>query len=425
MFFSALLLLLMLVSAAPASLHTPKAHSALAFMHVFKAGGTTFGVALAKYAKAHRIPFYTDMRQGKQFELPSYILGLNKRTRHLAVNAPDSANFSIFHGHLCDLDLAKLNFHHHGAFAPFLRTPGPLFVVTLREPAARLLSAFLQLTSGLKHQKGARLAMDPQSLQGGTMDKDRLGDMFQEFMEQQNVAQCRIVPNQVFGPKWAAPCAQLAALDPARVKGMKKLLSTKHILPLITERSLESAALLDRFLAGSGLKSPPSILQFFEQRQDFRCGSHQNWRHGRYHSGLEECRQTKGQVNQAGVLLTDQIRQTVLDFMGYEVWLYNTSKVLFDKYIKLYDIDAVVKGTALQEFSCEGVPSCKRFLRKWDRKPESEIEPEILRLKKISKIGFKSSASEIKVLRQLALLRSLSNSTQSSGGHEKAIRTEL
>ena len=158
--------------------------------------------------------------------------------------------------------------------------------------------------------------MDPKSLQGGTMDKERLGEMFKEFMEQQNVAQCRIVPKQVFGSRWAAPCAPLGALDPKRLRGMKKVLATKAILPLITERPLESAALLDLFLAGSGYKRPPSILQFFEHGQDFRCGNHGNWRHGRYHSGLEECKQNKGRVNQAGLLLTNEMRQTVLDFYG-------------------------------------------------------------------------------------------------------------
>ena len=83
-------------AAADQSLQMPAPHSALAFMHVFKAGGTTFGVVLAKYAKANGIPFYTDMRQGRQLELPSYILSLNKRARHLVVDAPDSKNFSIF-----------------------------------------------------------------------------------------------------------------------------------------------------------------------------------------------------------------------------------------------------------------------------------------------------------------------------------------
>ena len=44
-------------AAADQSLQMPAPHSALAFMHVFKAGGTTFGVVLAKYAKANGIPF--------------------------------------------------------------------------------------------------------------------------------------------------------------------------------------------------------------------------------------------------------------------------------------------------------------------------------------------------------------------------------
>ena len=417
-------------AAADQSLQMPAPHSALAFMHVFKAGGTTFGVVLAKYAKAHGIPFYTDMRQGRQLELPSYILSLNKRARHLAVDAPKSKNFSIFHGHLCDLDLNKLNFHHHGAFDPFLGTPGPLFVVTLREPAARLLAAFLQLTAGLRHKKGARLSMDPKSLQGGTMDKERLGEMFKEFMEQQNVAQCRIVPNQVFGSRWAAPCAPYEALDPKRLRGMKKLLARKAILPLITERHLETAALLDLFLAKSGYKRPPSILQFFEHGQDFRCGNHENWRHGRYHSGLEECRQNKGRVNQAGLLLTHEMRQTVLDFMGYELWFYNTSTLLFDEYVKVYDIDAVVKGTKSQEFSCGGFQSCRKFFRKWGQKPKGEIAAEIRRLKEVTKSSFMSSASEIKALRKVAMLKSLSNLTywkhflENSTSLEEAFRIE-
>ena len=58
--------------------------SALVFMHVFKAGGTSYGAALAKYARAHKIPFFTDMRQGKQMVLPSAILEMNKKAKHLA-----------------------------------------------------------------------------------------------------------------------------------------------------------------------------------------------------------------------------------------------------------------------------------------------------------------------------------------------------
>lgn len=427
------MILLAFLSASEQKSLAPAPHTSLAFMHVFKAGGTTFGVVLAKYSKANRIPFYTDMRQGKQLELPSYIRDLNKRARHLAVDPPVSSNFSIFHGHLCDMDLAKLNFHHHQAFDPFLCQPGPLFVVTLREPAARLLSAFLQLTSGLQHKKGARLSMDPKTLQGGSMDKDRMGDMFQEFMEQQNVAQCRIVPNQVFGAAWAAPCAPRKALDPSRLSGMKALLKAKSILPLITERPLESAALLDVFLAGSGYKSPPSILQFFEHGQHFRCANHENWRHGKYHSGLEECRH-KGRVNQAALLVTDQIRQTVLQFMGYEVWLYNTSTLIFQKYIKMYQIDEVVKGTKLQNFQCEPSPACdgsKKFLKKWTHKSGDKIAAEISRLTEICRLGFKSSAAEIKALRKLALLKTLNNSTSwqnvsanNSSGVEKALQTE-
>lgn len=394
--------------AEPHSLQTPGSYTALAFMHIFKAGGTTFGVVLAKYAKANQIPFHTDMRQGRQLELPSFILALNKRAKHLAVDAPHDGNFSIFHGHLCDLDFAKLNFHHRGAFDSFLRKPGPLFVVSLREPAARLLSAFLQLTAGLKHRKGAALSMDPTTLQGGSMDKDRLEEMFQEFLEQQNIAQCRIVPNQVFG--WPAPCASHRALDPVSLQRMANLLAEKPIVPLITERPLESAALLDVFLAGSGYKRPPSLLQFFQHGQDFRCGNHASWRHGRYHSGLEDCKRSKGRVNQAAALITGQIRQTVLDFMGYELWLYNTSTVIFDEYIKVHRIEAVLKETELQDFSCD-FPGCRALFRKWGHRSDGEISAERHRLHETSKMGFKSLAHEIKILRRMALLKSLSNST--------------
>ena len=124
------------------------------------------------------------------------------------------------------------------------------------------------------------------------------------------------------------------------------------------------------------------------------------------------------------------MRQTVLDFMGYELWFYNTSTLLFDEYVKVYDIDAVVKGTKSQEFSCQGFQSCRRFFRKWGQKPKGEIAAEIRRLKEVTKTGFKSSASEIKVLRKVAMLRSLSNLTywkhflENSTSLEEAFRIE-
>ena len=47
--------------------------------------------------------------------------------------------------------------------------------------------------------------------------------MFAEFMKQQGVAQCRVVPNQVFGPRFAAPCAE-GDLDPSKLAAMSDLL---------------------------------------------------------------------------------------------------------------------------------------------------------------------------------------------------------
>ena len=135
-------------------------------------------------------------------------------------------------------------------------------------------------------------------------------------------------------------------------------------------------------------------------------------------------------MNQAGLLLTNEMRQTVLDFMGYELWFYNTSTLLFDEYVKVYDIDAVVKGTKSQEFYCEGFQSCRRFFRKWWQKPKGEITAEMRRLKEVTKSGFKSSSSEIKVLRKVAMLRSLSNLTywkhflETSTSLEEALRIE-
>ena len=51
-----------------------------------------------------------------------------------------------------------------GAFEPFLRKPFPLYVVALREPSARLLSAFLQLTAGVKHVKSPKQRLEPLGL---------------------------------------------------------------------------------------------------------------------------------------------------------------------------------------------------------------------------------------------------------------------
>ena len=45
--------------------------SSIGFMHIFKAGGSTYGVALAKYTRAHRVPFFTDMRHPAAYELAS------------------------------------------------------------------------------------------------------------------------------------------------------------------------------------------------------------------------------------------------------------------------------------------------------------------------------------------------------------------
>ncbi|CAJ1381252.1 unnamed protein product [Effrenium voratum] len=287
-------------------------------MHVFKAGGTSYGAALAKYARAHKIPFFTDMRQGKQMVLPSAILEMNKKAKHLAEDwAPSGRGFTIFHGHLCDLGLAKLNSLHGGVLGPFLRAP--LFVAVLREPSARLVSVFLQLTAGLRHERGAALSMDPKTLQGGRMDKDRLEDMFAQFMRQQEVAQCRIVPNQVLGAAWASPCASVHALDSARLASMSQLLE-RSVLPLLTERTLDSAALLDHFLAGP---HAPSVRQFM-LRNPFRCGKYQDWRQGRRHGALEECRDAEGyHVDQGARLLSDAIRHVVSEYMGYEMWLYS------------------------------------------------------------------------------------------------------
>ncbi|CAE7261308.1 unnamed protein product [Symbiodinium sp. CCMP2456] len=409
--FAAALLWLTRRALGSVELLKPGSFSALGFMHVFKSGGSTYGVALAKYARAHHMPFFTDMREGGPSEVPRYLRTLNPGARHLAVDAPPpKSNFSIFHGHLVDMGFGKLNHHHNGAFNQFFPSPtmtrAPLLAVALREPATRLMSAFLQLTAGLDHKSGASLAMDPNSLQGGVMDKGEVDLMFAEFMKQQGVAQCRIVPNQAFGPRFAAPCAAKDHLEQARLDAMSDLLR-QYILPLITERLEESAALLDVFL---GHPTPPSLLQFVRFGLPVRCSSYEDWRQGRRHAILEECRDTgKGSAKQVGALVTSSVRRVVRKVMGYELWLYRNATALFETHLKLHDIRASELSTS-QEFACkpQTLQGCSKkeakFISRWQTRPRPELMAEISRLK--GNMG-KSVTSDINALKKLTSLEKL------------------
>ncbi|CAE7041265.1 unnamed protein product [Symbiodinium natans] len=419
----ALRFLFILGTANGAEILQPSQFSAFGFMHVFKAGGSTYGAALAKYARAHHMPFFTDMREGGPSEIPAYLRALNPRTKHLAVDAPPpQSNFSIFHGHLVDMGFGKLNHHHSGSFNQFFpaagRASAPLLAVALREPAARLMSAFMQLTAGLEHKPGASLSMDPQSLQGGVMDKGNMEAMFAEFMKQQGVAQCRVVPNQVFGPRFAAPCAE-GDLDPSKLAAMSDLLR-QYILPLITERLEESAALLDVFL---GLQTPPSMLQLVRHGLPIRCGSYERWRLGRRHGMLEECQDNprggKGSgANQAGPLVTSTVRRVVDKAMGYELWLYQNATALFNTHLKLLGIHT---GRP-QEFSCKPktLQGCTRkeakFMSRWQSTSRGELSAEIRRL--TSSMG-NSPASDIKAMKKLAVLETLLHDAQEPEAREE------
>ena len=248
--------------------------------------------------------------------------------------------------------------------------------------------------------------MDPNSLQKGVMDKGDVDLMFAEFMKQQGVAQCRIVPNQAFGPRFAAPCAAKGHLEEARLDAMSDLLR-QYILPLITERLEESAALLDVFL---GHPTPPSLLQLVRYGLPVRCSSYEDWRQGRRHAILEECHDTgKGSANQVGALVTSSVRRVVRKVMGYELWLYRNATALFETHLKLHDIRAS-ELSASQEFACkpQTLQGCSKkeakFISRWQTRPHPELMAEIGRLK--GNMG-KSVTSDINALKKLASLEKL------------------
>ena len=236
------------------------------------------------------------------------------------------------------------------------------------------------------------------------MDKGRVDAMFAQFMEQQGVAQCRIVPNQVFGPRFAAPCASERDLDQARLGAMSELLR-KYILPLITDRLQESAALLDVFL---GLSAPPSMLQLVRYGRPVRCGSYRSWRQGRRHGMLQECQRTgKGSgANYARDFVTATVRRAVKSVMGYELWLYRNASALLDVHLGLHRVQV----TRPQAFTCKPktLQGCSKkqvtFLSKWQRRPRGELAAEIRRL--TESMG-KSAAGDMKALRKLASLEGL------------------
>ena len=236
------------------------------------------------------------------------------------------------------------------------------------------------------------------------MDKSRVDEMFSEFMEQQGVAQCRIVPNQVFGPRFAAPCSPESGLDQERLVAMSQLLR-QYILPLITERLQESAALLDVFL---GQTTPPSVLQFIRYGLPIRCGSYEGWRVGKRHGKLQECQQSKkgSGTNQAEALVTPAVRRTVEKVMGYELWLYRNATGLLDTHLELHGIHVGRR----QQYACktQTKQGCStkqsNLISKWRARPHAELAAEIHQL--TGQIG-KSVTDDIKTFRKLAILESL------------------